>query len=63
MAKFKIGDRVKAVKNPFEMVFDKLTRELCSHIVEVKPDEIFILYEGKNLKYSHISEGRTVITW
>lgn len=54
-----------AVENPFEMFFDKLMRAIpaASSILEVKPDEIFIMYEGKILKYSHISEGRTVITW
>ena len=51
-----------AVENPFEMFFDKLMRAMPS-ILEVKPDEIFILYEGKNLRYSHISESRTVIKW
>lgn len=54
-----------AVENPFEMFFDKLMRAIpaASSILEVKPDEIFIMYEGTILKYSHISEGRTVITW
>lgn len=52
-----------AVENPFEMFFDNLMRAIAPSVIEVKPDEIFILYEGKNLKYSHISEGRTVITW
>ena len=52
------------VENPFEMFFDKFMRRTIPHsFIEVKPDEIFILYEGKNLKYSHISEGRTVIKW
>lgn len=53
----------RAVENPFERFFDKLMRAMADGAIEVKPDEIFILYEGKNLKYSHISEGRTVITW
>ena len=53
-----------AVENPFEMFFDKFMRRTIPHsVIEVKPDEIFILYESKNLKYSHISEGRTVIKW
>ena len=52
-----------ADENPFEMFFDNLMRTIVHSVIEVKPDEIFILYEGKNLKYSHISGGRTVITW
>ena len=52
-----------AVKNPFETFFDNFMRAIAISDIEVKPDEIFILYEDKNLKYSHISEGRTVIKW
>ena len=52
-----------AVGNPFEMFSDNLMLAIAHSVIEIKPDEIFILYEGKNLKYSHISEGRTVIKW
>ena len=51
------------VKNPFETFFDNFMCAIAISDIEVKPDEIFILYEDKNLKYSHISEGRTVIKW
>ena len=51
-------------ENPFERFFDRFMRRTIPHsIIEVKPDEIFILYEDNNLKYSHISGGRTVIKW
>lgn len=54
-----------AIESPFEIFFYKLMRSIpaASSIMEVKPDEIFIMYEDKILKYSYSSEGRTVITW
>ena len=51
------------VKNPFGMFFDNFMRAIAISDIEVNPDEIFILYEDKNLKYSYISEGRTAIKW